>query len=96
MNHKDCNRLNNHVSNLEYCTRKQNIQHAMANSKLFNRGEKHGSAKLTESQVKEILFFKGILSGKEVAKNYGIHFSTVYYIWEGKLWKHMRDYEKSK
>ena len=27
INHKDGNRLNNHISNLEWCTRRENIQH---------------------------------------------------------------------
>lgn len=31
INHKDCNKLNNHVSNLEWCTSSENLQHAYDN-----------------------------------------------------------------
>ena len=38
-NHKDCNPLNNHVDNLEWCTNQENIIHAYANG-LMNISEK--------------------------------------------------------
>jgi hypothetical protein len=31
INHKDCNKKNNHISNLEYCTNRENTNHRFAN-----------------------------------------------------------------
>ena len=57
INHKDCNPLNNNVSNLEWCTRKENMSYM---SKL-GRSKKEGIwlAKIT---------YKNMLKGKRVAQ----------------------------
>lgn len=33
VNHKDCNKLNNHIDNLEWCDRFENMQHASKNKR---------------------------------------------------------------
>jgi hypothetical protein len=47
INHKDTDKKNNNISNLEWCTAKENVIHAHANGKAPNvsRG-RHGMAKL--------------------------------------------------
>lgn len=34
-NHKDLNRQNNHITNLEWCTRKENLKHAEQNGRIM-------------------------------------------------------------
>lgn len=54
-NHKDGNKTNNALSNLEYCNHSYNVKHAFDNglaTALF--GEENGNAKLSEEKVKYI------------------------------------------
>jgi len=99
INHKDANRLNNHISNLEWCTDLQNKRHAFENG-LVPKGEDVGLAKLTESQVREI--FNSNKKQKELAKIYGVDQVTISSIKIRKTWRHITNeiekgvYEKNR
>lgn len=52
VNHKDMDKDNNQISNLEWVTGSENIKHAVANG--THCGEQNGRSKLTDAQVAEI------------------------------------------
>lgn len=90
VNHKDGNKENNCVENLEWVTRSQNAQHAYDNNLRKAHpvlGEKNYAAKLTESKVKEIR--KSLLSQKKLALKYGVSSSVIQKIKERRSWKHV-------
>lgn len=72
VNHKDLNKSNNSLENLEYVTQKENIRHSIQNGNHFI-GERHPMAKLSNEQHKEIknLILKGIRQRK-IAEMFGI------------------------
>ena len=53
-------------------------------------GERHGSAKLTEEDVKDIriAYSLGGCIQKDIAETFGVHRITISKIVNGKLWKH--------
>ena len=65
VNHIDGNKRNNAISNLEWCSRQDNMKHAALNN-LMQNGSDRPSSKLTEEQAIEIKNSK--LSGSELAK----------------------------
>lgn len=88
VNHKDGNKLNNNVSNLEWCTKTENQKHAVANL-LMQHGQDRPSSKLTENQVIEIYKLKGILKSADIAEIYKVSKNTINCILRGAKWKYL-------
>ena len=89
VNHKDGDKLNNHYDNLEWCTRKENTQHASKARLLWDNGI-HFNAKLNLKTVFKIKreLSKGIRQ-YIISRKYNIAARTIQNISSGKSWKHI-------
>lgn len=98
VNHKDCDKKNNLLHNLEWVTSKENKDHAWANGLYSCFGEKHVDSVLTEQEVKDIckLMEEGARN-IDLAKSFRVHKDTISSIRTGRLWKHVsKDYNLKK
>lgn len=80
VNHKNGNKTDNSVFNLEWCTSGENNLHAY-NTGLKLRGEKHSQSKLTDDQVSEI--YASDLSHAALGRLYGVTTSAIHNIRSG-------------
>lgn len=90
VNHKNMNKEDNRVENLEWINNIDNFYHAM-NTNITNNKRPCGAAKLNAQQVKEIkeLINNNIYSRSEIANKYDVHPCTISYIKNGKIWKNI-------
>ncbi len=90
VNHKDGDRANNSVDNLEWVTYSGNAVHAYEHG-LQKRGEGHGRAKLTDAQVIEIRErYHGQWGGQSaLAREYGVTQGLISQIVRGEVWTHL-------
>lgn len=85
INHKNFNKLDNRVENLEWCDQRGNVHHAIKNGKIpIYYGEDTSCAKLTNKQALEVYNATGYYW--EIAKKYSITRGSVGCIKSGKTW----------
>lgn len=85
VNHKDGNKQNNHVSNLEWCDQSYNMIHAFTNGLNKSIGENHVNSKLNETTVNEIR--NSSVTNYKLAKIYGVSQATIYRVKNNITWK---------
>ena len=102
INHKDCDKSNNHVSNLEWSTINENMKHASENGLLVcseyqkkqiskaNTGSGHGLSRLRESDILIIrnMRSKG-MTYQRIADRFDVNRATIGCIIRGKTWTHV-------
>ncbi len=89
VNHKNGNKSDNRVENLEWATKKENSEHSVQ-AGLHHKGQGHKRSKLTEAQVVEILSL--IAEGKpnkELQQIFGVTSQQINAIKTGRTWKHI-------
>lgn len=96
VNHINGIKGDNRVDNLEWCSRKENQQHAVLNGFYKPRkGEKCHYAKLSDGDVVEIkqLRYCFNTSSRELAKKYKVSVTTINRIFSKSNWKHIPDFK---
>lgn len=90
-NHKNGNKADNSIDNLEYCTPSENHHHSYDMlGKQAARGSKQGSAKLVEEQVIEIRkLHKDGFTARKLSKMFNVSDSQILHIVHRREWKHI-------
>lgn len=91
VNHKDGNKSNNRVSNLEYTTRSGNMLHCYRTGIHSRpRGEARYNSKFKDHQIREMRSLYA--DGKSIAflaRKYAVSESAIRFIVKGKSWQHV-------
>lgn len=87
INHIDGNKLNNHYSNLEYCTPSENILHAYRLGLKSAKGSNNGRSKLTEDAVLDIR--KSDEPTYVLAKRYNVSCTAIQDVKAKRRWAHV-------
>ena len=94
INHKDGHKENNHIDNLEWCTRLYNMRHAVKNNLIkYNYGEENFASILKKEDIKYIrkYYIPGdkTYGSRALAREFNVNHTLILKIVNKKLWKHI-------
>ena len=93
VNHKDGNKLNPKLTNLEWCTAKENAQHAVKfglTNHTSNIGIRNSNSVLNELKVLKIRkYSKEGKTQSELALKFGVSQANINQILNNKIWRHV-------
>ena len=93
INHRDLNKLNNNISNLEWCTQKDNMIHASQNNALKS---KHAGTEAVFSKLSEedVIYIRGnyipndnLFGCRALARKYNVSHSVIYNVLKRNTYK---------
>lgn len=88
VNHRDGDRLNNKIDNLEACDHRTNQIHMVKMRRMY--GGRHKWAKITEEQAAEALRKRAAgATIKSIADEYGVGEGAIQHLCSGRNWKHL-------
>ena len=90
VNHKDGNKGNNYLENLEWCTHSENIQHSLSMG-LAVSGERSWNARLTKEDVLYIrkIYSRGVYGAQRIGKELNIPTTTIASVIKRQSWNHI-------
>lgn len=90
INHKNCNRSDNRVENLEWCTWSENNSHAHKyGAQRKHYGQNHHNSKITQEIANEIRakYIPNVYSMSTLGKEYNLANGTIQAILENRTWQ---------